>query len=126
MNILDFQRHYYIPRRVSLLARPILKRTNHLLACLHVPLCWSIIKLQRHENQKGTKRSLFQDFRVDTRSCEHTYDPIGFINYVHPLLPRLNSFARQIVVEAFTHWECPERKVRWSDTARKRMLLWPL
>ena len=148
MNILDLQRLYYIPRRVSLLARRNLKRqgfskvlfiqscsqagllyesvkrvlcahertkpfshshlsapqarmraTEWLLhspenepACLHVPLCWSIIKLQRQENQKGTKRSLFQDFRVDTRSCEHTYDPIRFINYVHPLLPRLNSF----------------------------------
>ena len=55
-------------------------------------------------------KCLLQDFRVDIRSCEHTYDPIRFINDVHPLLLRLTRFARQIVIEAFTHWECPERK----------------
>ena len=28
---------------------------------------------------------------VDFRSCEYIYDPIGFMNRVHPLLPRLIS-----------------------------------
>ncbi len=43
-------------------------------------------------NQAGPAKFLPQAYGVDSRSCEHTYDPIGFINQVHPPLPGLTSF----------------------------------
>ena len=123
MNTLDFQRFYYIPERARLLVRRGIKRINLRFACLHVPSPWSIINIQRQQNRAGPSRRLFPDFRVDTRSCEHTYDPIRFINYVHPLLPRRTSFLPVKLLRHSRFVNAQNERARWSDSARRGMLL---
>ena len=97
MNACSFQWHYYIPGYFILPVQLEFMKKNqhsatHVFPRLRLPLPWSIINIQRQQNQAGPSKRLFPDFRVDTWSCEHTYDPIRFINHVRPLLPQLTSF----------------------------------
>jgi len=94
MNSLDFQRYYYIPGHACLLV-PNSLRLKPIIAPLRKFARSTTLEYNKTTtltNSKGMTRSLFQDFRVDFRSCEHTYDPTRFINNVRPLSPLLTSF----------------------------------
>ena len=68
------------------------------------------MNLQRRSNREGKAKRLFQDFRVDIWSCEHTYDPSRFINLCVHFYRGWSTFTRYIVIQAFTNWECSARK----------------
>jgi len=77
-------------------APPLAPGLLHSPATAHTPFApFPHLEYNKHttsSNQAGPAKFLPQAYGVDSRSCEHNYDPIEFINQVHPPLPGLTSF----------------------------------
>src|SRR5258708_12217154 len=95
MDTHGFQCPYYI-RECALLPDQIKNLSTWLSDASDSPFSpFPHLEYNKHttsSDQAGPAKFLPQAYGVDSRSCEHTYDPIEFINQVHPPLPGLTSF----------------------------------